>query len=328
MSQVHEQSPSQASQRRRGVCRHGASWLCVAAISVACLGSTSAAAADPDPVKWRDDWPRFRPWEAVATGLLAAQAVTATLLYPDPGRNWRGGILFDDSVRDALLLGSYDARENARPVSDNIYRLLGVYPLLVDNLVVTWAVHGSGDVALEMLGMNLEGYALTGALVLTAQKLGRERPAARGCATDPMYSPKCRSEVGLAESFFSGHTAIDATAAGLICAHHQHLPLYGGGWPDIAVCGVAAAAALTQGALRIMTDDHYASDVLVGLGVGTFSGYVLPNLLHYGFGKVAEKKAGTWLPIFTAGPRDAPLVAVLAPDFDAHYAGLNLVGAY
>jgi hypothetical protein len=179
-----------------------------------------------------------------------------------------------------------------------------------------------------MLGMNLEAYALTGALTLTAQKVGRERPAARGCVGDPDYSPKCRNTKGLTESLFSGHTAVNFTAAGLLCAHHQHLPLYGGGVPDVAICVVGLTIASAQGALRVMTDDHYASDVLIGTGVGLFSGYVLPHLLHYGFGGDANEKSGGWLPTFTSHERGLPLVAVLAPELDAHYAGLKLVGVY
>jgi len=259
--------------------------------------------------------------------LLASQIAMAGLVYSQPERNWRGGVLFDDAVRDALRLHTHDAREQARSVSDKVYLYLGVFPLVVDNLIVTWAIHGSGDVALEMLGMNLESYALTGAIVLTAQKVGRERPAARGCVDDPEYSPKCHSEVGLTESFFSGHTAVNFTAAGLICAHHQHLPLYGGGVPDVAICIAGLTAATAQGALRIMTDDHYSTDVLVGVTVGVFSGYVLPHLLHYGFGGEGERGKGL-LPTFTSNAGGVPLQAVLAPAIDAHYLGLNLVGVY
>jgi membrane-associated phospholipid phosphatase len=299
------------------------------ALALSLVPASPARASDPSEVEWSPDWPRFRLWEGIATGLLGVQAATALLLYPDPGRNWTGGILLDDTVRDAVRLKSHRAREAARPYSDTIYQVLGVYPLLVDNLIVTWAVHGSGDVALEMLGMNIESYTLTGALVFTAQKLGRERPAARGCVGDPEYSPKCHSEVGLTESFFSGHTAVDFTAAGLMCAHHQHLPLYGGGAPDVAICLVGLAAATTQGALRMMTDDHYFSDVLIGAGVGAFSGYVLPQLLHYGFGGGKPKEGATsFWPTFKSEASGVPLIAILTPQLDAHYAGLELVGQY
>ena len=33
-----------------------------------------------------------------------------------------------------------------------------------------------------------------------------------------------------------------------------------------------------------MADNHYATDVLAGAAVGAFSGFILPRLLHYGFG--------------------------------------------
>jgi hypothetical protein len=49
--------------------------------------------------------------------------------------------------------------------------------------------------------------------------------------------------------------------------------------------------------LRIVYDEHWASDVLVGATVGTLSGYVLPSLLHYGFGggrAVGELRSGSF----------------------------------
>jgi PAP2 superfamily protein len=320
-------SPTLGERRARRPSR--ARMAVLGVLAVLLVQASPARASDPPKVEWSSDWPRFRLWEGIASGLLGVQAATALLLYPHPGRNWTGGILLDDAVRDAVLLKTYDAREAARPYSDTIYQVLGVYPLLVDNLIVAWAIHGSGDVALQMLGMNVESYALTGALVFTAQKIGRERPAARGCAHDPEYSPKCHSEVGLTESFFSGHTAVDFTAAGLICAHHQHLPLYGGGAPDLAICLVGLAAATTQGALRMMTDDHYFSDVLTGAGIGLFSGYILPQLLHYGFGSGEPTEAVTsFWPTFKAEASGVPLIATLTPQLDAHYAGIELAGQY
>jgi len=35
----------------------------------------------------------------------------------------------------------------------------------------------------------------------------------------------------------------------------------------------------------MVTDDHWGTDVLLGWTVGAVSGYVVPSLLHYGFGK-------------------------------------------
>jgi membrane-associated phospholipid phosphatase len=40
----------------------------------------------------------------------------------------------------------------------------------------------------------------------------------------------------------------------------------------------------TTGILRLVYDEHWASDVIAGWLVGTAAGYVLPSVLHYGFG--------------------------------------------
>ncbi len=74
------------------------------------------------------------------------------------------------------------------------------------------------------------------------------------------------------------------TVAGLTCAHHQHLPLYGGGFADLAPCLVMMGLAATTGVLRLVYDEHWASDIIVGWAAGAASGYVLPSVLHYGFG--------------------------------------------
>jgi membrane-associated phospholipid phosphatase len=86
------------------------------------------------------------------------------------------------------------------------------------------------------------------------------------------------------KSFYSGHAAATATMAGLTCVHHRHLPLYGGGFPDLVPCLIMSGIAIVTGVTRIVADRHWASDVVIGWGVGAVSGYVLPSWLHYGFG--------------------------------------------
>lgn len=288
-----------------------------------------ALVRDEARVEWNPEWPRFRLAEVIATVLLGAQAATAAFLYPVPPRRVRGGILFDDAVRDALVPSSRDTREGLRPFSDNLYLGMIAYPILVDALIVAGGVHGAPDVALELLAMNLQSFALTGALVLTAQKLGRERPAARGCADDPDYHQKCGSDKGLSESFFSGHAAITFTSAGLTCVHHQHLPLYGGNFADVAICGLSIAAASTESVMRIMTEDHYTTDVLFGIGVGVFSGYVLPSLLHYGFANAPRAQGEQSSPLRSSTRlAGAPLELLVAPALTPGYAGVAVVGAY
>ncbi|HWO08930.1 MAG TPA: phosphatase PAP2 family protein [Polyangiaceae bacterium] len=287
--------------------------------------ATVAAPAGAEPtLKWNEDWPRFRTTEAVVTGLMLLPIAGALFLYPNPDDNIHGGVLWDNAVRDALVADTRDGRGTAAKVSNFPYLGLLAYPVLVDVALVTWGIHGAGDVALEMLAMDLESFAITGAVALTFQKMGRVRPAEKGCATDPNYATKCSDPTALNQSFISGHTAVAFTGAGLTCAHHRNLPLYGGGAPDVAICVAALAAATTTGVLRIVSDDHWSTDVLLGVGLGLVSGWGLPEWLHYGGG--AEKKSGSLLP--TLHPEGSTLTAVLAPQLGEGFLGLTLVGGY
>src|SRR5260370_757190 len=70
---------------------------------------------------------------------------------------------------------------------------------------------------------------------------------------------------------------------------------YGGGAADLAPCLGMIGVSLGTGVARIMGDRHWASDVLAGWTVGALSGYVLPSVLHYGFGggrPIGEMRVG------------------------------------
>jgi PAP2 superfamily protein len=275
-------------------------------------------------VEWNPAWPRFQPAEIALTSGLALQAGAAMFLYPDPQANWHGGILFDDAVRNGLRLHSKEARARADEVSDAIYYGLLAYPFVVDAAIVAGGVHRSGDVALQLMAMDLEAFAFSGAIALSAEKIGRVRPEERECRSDPNYSDACDKPAQLNASFMSGHTTIAFTGAGLICAHHLNLPLYGGGAPDVIACITALTAATTAGALRVAGDKHYTTDVLLGMGVGLFGGFGLPTLLHYGHGRAAQPRS--FLPTFRS--ESAGIAAVVAPALSPENVGVTLVGTF
>lgn len=262
----------------------GASWA--QAPDSAKAGPPAANPAPPQPCKpgavcWRPEWTTFQPWEygftAASVGAIAL--LSTTKAYPSSGRY--GGILFDDAVRDAVLLESREARDVAMVVGDAGFRGMALYPIAIDTVAVTWIGHGSPKVAWQMFWIDLQALSLSGALALTAEKfVGRARPSNRPCDADSGYEEYCGGGDRFA-SFFSGHTAVAATSAGLVCAHHQHLPLYGGGAGDTAACIAAVTIAATTGMARIANDRHWATDVLTGGIVGTLSGYFLPVWLHY-----------------------------------------------
>lgn len=240
-------------------------------------------------------WSTFRPWQYGFTGAsVAAIALLSTAKdYRSDGKY--GGVLFDEPIRDALLLESREAKDAARVVGDVGFRGLALYPIVIDTIAVTWIGHGSSQVAWQMFWIDLQALSLSGALALTAEKfIGRARPSTGPCERDPQYEEYCGGGDRFA-SFFSGHTAIAATSAGLICAHHQNLPLYGGGAGDSAACIAAVTIAATTGVARVANDRHWATDVLTGGLVGAFSGYLLPVWLHYH--KRSNGVAGTgWNP--------------------------------
>jgi membrane-associated phospholipid phosphatase len=252
-----------------------------------------ARAEDPVRVKWSEDWPRVRLVEGANIVALTVGSLAINELWTPPRHaGWKGGILFDDWVRKGLRGSSPKAQKTAADVSDILYKGAVLAPYIVDVYFVTLGIHQSSDVAIQMLLINLQALGIAGVATLAAEHaIGRARPYTQDCGPDGTVRTSsgelllngCGTD-GDFQSFYSGHAAATAAGAGLTCVHHQHLPLYGGGVADLVPCVFMIGVSATTGVARLIADRHWASDVLLGWGVGAFSGYVLPSLLHYGFG--------------------------------------------
>jgi membrane-associated phospholipid phosphatase len=129
--------------------------------------------------------------------------------------------------------------------------------------------------------------------------VGRARPSYEDCQKNPSFSADCR--VSPTASFPSGHVNEAFTAAGLSCAQHTMLPLYGKRVLDVLACARDLALATADGVLRIMGDRHYATDVLAGGGLGFLWGYGLPMLLHYGNQGGSPSPTWSFAPLAGAG---------------------------
>ncbi len=243
-------------------------------------GGTPTFADIPRPtLVW--EWQTFQPWEYGATGAFAALSVLPLIVPIDEGR-WTAKNELDSSVRDALRPETRLGRRRAGDASD-VLVAVGINHLLFDTMVVAWNVHGRGSVAWQMLLIDVETMAFARALTsIVKTAVGRERPYVEDCATDPELAnlDECQGSDRF-RSFFSGHTSTAFATAGLTCIHHANLPLYGGGIGDGLACAGSLATASAVGVLRIMADDHNATDVLAGALVGAASGIGLPWLLHY-----------------------------------------------
>ena len=276
----------------------------------------SPQAPNSHRLHWR--WSRFGPIDYAVTVALGGAYCYAEFGREQPQRaKWTGPILFDRSARNALVAGTRAGRNRADVLSDYsmvapVIALWGetlIVPLLLDD----WNL----DVAWQMTVINLQASALNGLLTRSGNQLGvRQRPDVSNCEQDDDYNRNCFR--GSTASFPSGHTSLAFVGAALSCSHHLHLPLYGGGGYDIAMCSVLGAVATATGVARIVADRHYASDVLMGAAIGVGSGLALPLLLHYRGGESASPPADK-----------TPTTAVrwtLAPFADADGPGLSVYG--
>jgi membrane-associated phospholipid phosphatase len=246
------------------------------------LGSVEQAAAEESSqtsvspqLEWT--WARFSPWEYAITGTAAAGFITVSLTAPTPSKpNWRGPILFDDAAQDLLAAHSRSGKATASTISDVLLYTLIAYTAF-DAGAVVWAIDGNFDAASQLVFLDLQSFAVSGLLnEIVKHTVARERSEDVGCA-----NPNGCAGSTPHESFYSGHAAFGFTAAGLTCAQHGHMPLYGGGFPEALACATSLTMATATGILRVVADKHYISDVIIGSGLGFSSGYLLPALLHF-----------------------------------------------
>lgn len=239
---------------------------------------------------WRKEWGEVGTRDYAIVGIGISLAIGKHAIGPTFGKR-QGGMLFDEDVRDALRMENLAGERFARDVSDVLLTSAVSYPFF-DSLVVAGWYRGSPEVARQMAWINAEAMALTAGLQgVTNIIAGRERPFGRRCGDGkPEEGRDCDSNDRY-YSFFSGHTSQAFTAAGLVCIHHAYLPLYGGGFADGGICALGMLTAAATGALRIVGDQHYFTDVAVGAVVGTLSGVGLPWLLFYRHGPTVTSEA-------------------------------------
>ena len=221
-------------------------------------------------------WRRVH-WGEITSSIALGLGTLAINQTKEASRNWTGGILFDDWVRDALRVKGNTQKRIIRASNILEFSLIGA-PTLIDTLGVTLIGDRNLDVAGQLFAIQGQAFAMTGFLtVATKTVVGRQRPEAKeqGCGDNGI---ECGA--GANRSFFSGHAAFAFTGAGLICVEHTHLPLFGRIGGKLA-CGTALTAASAASIFRILGDKHWATDVLVGAGVGLWSGWLMPWILHY-----------------------------------------------
>jgi membrane-associated phospholipid phosphatase len=254
---------------------------------------------------WHQHWRSVGTREYLTIGALAAGMVAYRFLEPPAPDHpsWSSPILFDTPVRKALRIDSSSGRDTAALISDVLFTWEVLHPTVIDPLLVAWWQRESPYVAWQMFVIDAQSYALTMLLSdVVKRATSRARPWVQtaDCEQNPGGS-ECGSG-GSYRSFYSGHAAVTATGAGLICAHHTQLRLYQNDVLDVGTCALAVAGTAVTGAMRIASDNHWASDVIIGHLMGYASGYLLPTVVYYRDFRVTPHDHPPPAPVFAALP--------------------------
>lgn len=273
--------------------------LTVLLVAACCSIPQTATGGEID---WNDEWPKYRVSEGIATGVLFAGGAAVELgLNPPESGNWRGPILLDRPVRNAIAADSPEVAEGFGLASDVTVGTLMAYPFAVDVGIAGLAIHRDPSTSLQLALIGAESFAVS-TFLMTAGKyfVARQRPPSPDCSQEGKHNLYCSEE--RFESFPSGHTTYAFTGASYLCAVHENVDLYGGGWSDRIACWAGLGVATGSGLSRMVSDNHYFSDVAAGAAIGFASGYVLPKVLHFGWGDSTPESAGL-RPMIAPRPR-------------------------
>lgn len=258
------------------------------------------------PLHWNRR--RFTKADTVITLSGGAITLATAIIKPQP-LHFRGPVLFDEDVRSALRAPTIQARYTFRDISDVGLSFAATWPFFVDALITAWWLRGSRDVAEQMALLGLETLAVSGAVQgITNTLASRERPYGSSCGGElPDNAIDCTSSSHY-RSFFSGHAAFSFTSAALVCFNHLEFELLGSPW-DVVSCAGAYGVATTTATFRVVSDVHYASDILTGAIVGSLVGWGVP-FLRARKPDVATVKTGSLRMRFVPSPGGAGIVGI------------------
>lgn len=249
----------------------------VTLIALLCASSASAqetpneavggvlSEADEDTLDW---W----PWALSVPLFGMALTIEAAVDADDIG--WRRVGPVDESFRP-WVRATRAGRERADLASDIFLYSMFAAPVL-DAVLWRDGQSPSRD-AYRLLATDALAFSVQ-TLVVVATKVGfrRARPYDEGCRADPDYAPECDSDSRY-RGFISGHTSASFTGASLVCAHQRLRGLSALGRVE---CVASLVLASLTGALRIVSERHYLSDVIAGAAVGFLSGFVFPVFVY------------------------------------------------
>jgi len=209
----------------------------------------------------------------VYNGLTWLGGAGAISFLSDPSRRWTHVNGFDSGIQDGLRLDSSQARQDADSASDfalafNVAVLpaaaIGASFARRHDCIETWEMFGNAVESVSLALFVAEGIK---------QITGRERPFGDRCRRDPPHDANCHDGDDRHSSFVSGHATLAAAGAGVTCRFALARDAFGASPAARAgPCALGVATALVAGTLRVASDRHWGTDVLVGFGLGALIG--------------------------------------------------------
>ena len=208
--------------------------------------------------------PRLDALDWVITAMVGSASIAMQVADPLDEPRWNSEFSIDEGARDWFKAGP-TGRQHAN---------------LTSHFLVGGAIAASSGVALfgrddpadgmTLFMVHLQAMASTSFLTQVSKRsFGRTRP---------LYADGRRETRPDAHaSFWSGHAALSFSAASSGCTLQVREALFDP-WATPWLCGGLFGMAAGAGALRIVADKHYLSDVIVGAVMGTTVGYAITGL--------------------------------------------------
>jgi hypothetical protein len=297
---------------------------------VVALGAARSAHADPvpapattpqPPTPSEVTWSHSNAWDYSLAGVGAAALVVEFGVFQAkrPPLHWTDPILFDTDVRSALRVSSDRTRNDLENVSWGLWGVQLAWPLLVD-IPYAWRRYDA-QLARDLFWQDAVTLTLAGAFDgVIRDVVGRARPHVYDCLAGG-GSGCLEGNSDSTRSFPGGHIVNSTAASVLTCTQHYFTRLYGGPW-DAVVCATTIASDITLAAMRIASDNHWVTDQIAGLTIGSLLGWGIPYVMHYRRGARATPKN-------TAPATSEPAAIILPmPMVLDRGGGLALTGIY
>jgi membrane-associated phospholipid phosphatase len=280
----------------------------------------ATAPAPPVPLEIR--WSHSDAWDYSLAGVGAAALIVEFGVFQAkrPPLRWTDPILFDTDVRSALRVSSDRTRNDLEYVSWGLWGAQLAWPLFVD-IPYAWRRYDA-QLARDLFWQDAVTLTLAGAFDgVIRDVVGRARPYVYECLARG-GSGCLDGNTDTTRSFPGGHIVNSTAASVLTCTQHYYTHLYGGPW-DGVTCAMTIASDVTLAALRIASDNHWVTDQIAGLTIGSLLGWGIPYVMHYRRG--ARRNHGNTAP---AAPSEPAALILPMPMVLDRGGGLALTGIY